>query len=323
MLLSSLVLFGCTAVENSSNISEAQIKQILSGSNGKKWILGIQTQDCTFQPIGSNVEITIYPSGKYEGISNLCDWSIRIEKSPVHYQAYLVLANNTYKILPNPYQDNFYIYDESTSTYKLVTSGGQVASNGTVTDIDGNIYPTKFINGKNWMLENLKTTKYSDGTQITQVANFGIGGGAWDTMGVNPGMTWKNNDPVSMKTNGVGAYYNFHAVTTNKLCPTGWHVGGDADWNNLITYAGGDAVAGTEIKSIAAGGTNSTEFNGLITGIISETGQVLPDYGMWWINVSVNTINAKTINVSSSSPLNVEPLDGDKRSGLSVRCVQN
>lgn len=105
-------------------------------------------------------------------------------------------------------------------------------TDGTV-DVDGNVYKTVTIATQRWMAENLKTTKLNDGTSIPNVTD----GKAWKNL-TTPGYCWYDNDP-KYYGNTYGALYNFYAVETNKLCPTGWHVPTDAEWDILIDHLGG------------------------------------------------------------------------------------
>ena len=95
-----------------------------------------------------------------------------------------------------------------------------------VKDTDGNVYHTVTIGTQVWMKENLKTTKYNDGTPIPLVAESK----AWGNLST-PAYCW-------FKTK-YGALYNWYTVNTGKLCPLGWHVPTDAEWTKLITYLGG------------------------------------------------------------------------------------
>ena len=63
------------------------------------------------------------------------------------------------------------------------------------------------------------------------------------------------------------------------ICPSGWHIPSDAEWTALITYLGGESVAGGKMKSTGtieagtglwydpnAGATNESGFTGLPGG---------------------------------------------------------
>lgn len=61
----------------------------------------------------------------------------------------------------------------------------------------------------------------------------------WDKL-TTPGYCWYDNDPSSFKDT-YGALYNWNAVNTGKLCPTGWHVPSNTEWKILSDYLGVDA----------------------------------------------------------------------------------
>jgi uncharacterized protein (TIGR02145 family) len=108
---------------------------------------------------------------------------------------------------------------------------------GTVTDIDGNIYKTVKIGTQWWMAENLKTTKYRNGSSITHCWAYG-------------------NDENNVET--YGRLYNWAAVNDcGGLAPAGWHVATDAEWETLVSYLGGYLVAGIKLKSTSGWNTNT------------------------------------------------------------------
>jgi uncharacterized protein (TIGR02145 family) len=131
----------------------------------------------------------------------------------------------------------------------------------TVTDIDGNVYHTVTIGTQVWMVENLKTTRCNDGTPITLETD----GWAWTNL-YAPGYCWYENDSATYKTT-YGALYNWWAVNTGKLCPTGWHVPTDAEWAILTDYLGGTGVAGGKLKE-----TGTIHWQSPNTGATNETG---------------------------------------------------
>jgi uncharacterized protein (TIGR02145 family) len=101
-----------------------------------------------------------------------------------------------------------------------------------IIDIDGNEYNVVKIGDLYWTLDNLKITKFNDGTEIELIT----GNRDWEDAGENnmPAYCYYNNDLDNK--NKYGALYNFHAISTGKLAPEGWRVPTDADWIKLESY---------------------------------------------------------------------------------------
>jgi len=155
------------------------------------------------------------------------------------------------------------------------------------TDIDGNVYNSIIIGSQEWMVSNLKTTKYKDGTAIPLVTD----NTEWTKL-TNPGYCWYNNDAAANKSK-YGALYNGHAIDTKKLCPNGWHVPTNTEWATLVNALGGDTIAGGKLKETGtvhwktpnSGATNSIGFGALPGGyrIINDgTFEGITENGYWW-----------------------------------------
>lgn len=136
-----------------------------------------------------------------------------------------------------------------------------------ITDMEGNIYKTIQIGSQIWMAENLKTTKYNDGTDIPNVTDHT----EWINL-ETPGYCWYIND--AKYKNIFGALYNWYAVNTDKLCPSGWHVPSEDEWTALTNYLGGDSAAAGHLRETDlthwvyanSGVTNSSGFTALPGG---------------------------------------------------------
>jgi uncharacterized protein (TIGR02145 family) len=195
---------------------------------------------------------------------------------------------------------------------------------GSLTDNDGNTYKTILIGTQTWMARNLKTTKYNDGTSIPLVTDAA----AWSSL-LTPACCWQNNDPARKVTYGV--LYNWYAVKTGKLCPTGWHVPSDAEWTELIEYLGGENIAGGKLKesglrhwnSPNSGATNETYFWALPGGDRLDGPDALFDnlgeMGCWWTTTFDE--NCATIRLMNYNSDHVQKFFFPKKRGLSVRCV--
>jgi uncharacterized protein (TIGR02145 family) len=118
--------------------------------------------------------------------------------------------------------------------YNSDTTGMQIkmiASAGTVTDADGNVYQTVKIGNQVWTAEDLRTTKYNDGTAITKVTDST----AWANL-TTPAYCYYNNTMNSDSISKFGSLYNWYAVNTGKLAPVGWHVPTDSEWEVMQSY---------------------------------------------------------------------------------------
>ncbi len=142
----------------------------------------------------------------------------------------------------------------------------------TLLDIEGNEYKTIQIGNQTWMAENLRTTKYNDGSSIP-VVNDNI---SWLNL-TTAAYCWYDND-ISRK-DIYGALYNWHTVTSGNLCPAGWHVPKNEEWTVLTAYLGGESVAGGKLKETGTAhwnpnsdATNESGFTALPGGMRGNGG---------------------------------------------------
>ena len=146
---------------------------------------------------------------------------------------------------------------------------------GTMTDQDSNVYKTITIGTQTWMAENLRTTKFRDGTEMPNICY-----GLWNLSKNDAYCSYNNTtDAVSIAT--YGRLYNWYTVTnSHNIAPEGWHVPTDAEWTTLITYLGGESVAGGKMKESGTthwiapntDATNESGFTSLPTGLRGSGG---------------------------------------------------
>jgi uncharacterized protein (TIGR02145 family) len=115
-------------------------------------------------------------------------------------------------------------------------SGNNNNSAGTVTDADGNVYQSVKIGNQVWTVENLRTTKYNDGTAITKITDSAAWANIYYDTLTTPAYCYYNNTTNTDNIKKFGALYNWYAVNTGKLAPAGWHVPSDAEWDTLQNY---------------------------------------------------------------------------------------
>ena len=200
---------------------------------------------------------------------------------------------------------------------------------GTVTDIDGNSYKTISIGTQVWMTENLKTTRFNDGSTIPLVTDPVI----WSNL-TTPGYCWYNNDEASYK-NIYGALYNWYTVNTVKLCPAGWHVPTDDEWILIESFLGGGDIAAIRMKEAGFDhwkftnsshtANNESGFTSLPSGLRIEDGTFhgIAEENFFWASVSFCGL--------PGARYRTQAFDGDfnfagclsAKKGGSVRCVKD
>jgi len=221
--------------------------------------------------------------------------------------------------------------DELTFTTKV--SSVNFNSNltyGSLADVEGKIYRTIVIGSQTWMAENLKTTRLNDGSSIPNVKTDAD----WANV-MDPAYCWfLDND--TLYDNIYGAYYSWFTVSTGKLCPSGWHVPTDTEWQQLVDFLGGNGSAGSKLKESGTNNwiysnkdaTNSSGFTALPSGqreAIDGTFSGQGYYGGWWSSTETNSsplatawtrwIHGDTVVVARTEIF--------KKDGFSVRCLKD
>lgn len=166
-----------------------------------------------------------------------------------------LIPNTTYYV--RAYATN----SDGTSYGNAISFKTQKAGVATVTDIDGNIYHTVEIGTQVWMVENLNVTKYRNGASIPNISDETT----W-SLHFSGAYCHQGNIPSNGTT--YGKLYNWYAVNDSRnICPTGWHVPTDAEWSTLMSYLGGEIVAGGKLKE-----TGTTHWTSPNTGATNESG---------------------------------------------------
>jgi uncharacterized protein (TIGR02145 family) len=206
---------------------------------------------------------------------------------------------------------------------------------------DGYKYPVVLIGDQLWMAENLRATIYLDGTDIPLVTDQTT----WKNLN-SPGYCWYKNDEATYKEK-YGALYNWYAVETGNICPTGWHVPTDDELTTLsgflINNGYGFGGSGTDIaKSLSAtsgwsiygtpgtvgndqGSNNSSGFSALpggarnLSGVFVSAGMV----GTWWSSTAVDDSFGWNRILNFNYTEFGRPPIFKKIQGSSVRCLKD
>lgn len=277
------------------------------------------TWSCEDEPEVQRIGV-IYAANQIPTEGDSIVWADEIEESLVVVLGDLI-AETTYhaKMVIESEKDTW--YDSASISFTTDPAPTYVF------DIDNNQYPTVFINGREWMAMGLRTTRYNDGSPILYISAMRD----WpnDSMGV-----YTHYNFNFANTELAGALYNWHAVNTGKLCPTGWSVPTAQDFIDLSTYLGGDAIAGGPLKKTNTimwrepnrDATNATGFSAGGGGIVfHETFGTFGSIGVIgpiWSSTEYDSTRARYRLLHFNDGHFVSKR-GKKTHGMSVRCVKD
>ena len=237
-------------------------------------------------------------------------------------------------------------YIRSYATNETGTTYGQqltFTANNPITDYDNNSYQTIKIGNQIWMAENLKTTHYANGTEITLVEN----NTAWEALSYTDKAYCYYDNSVTNKDTYGGLYTwsaSMDGASTSSTnpsgiqgaCPDGWHLPSDAEWDELINFLTNNGYSGNEgfvLKSSSGwyndgNGNNSTGFNALPSGVRGQDGSFhssLEFNTEFWSTTSqfVSSVAYTRFLSYNISTINRYTVNRYKDRGLSVRCLKN
>ena len=213
-------------------------------------------------------------------------------------------------------------------------------------DIDGNRYNTVAIGNQCWLQENLRSTRFANGSEIAE------GTSASDE---TPYRYAPNSDDGLVPT--YGYLYNWTALMNGAeasdanpsgvqgICPAGWHVPSDAEWTQLTDYLSEESyywcndASDNIAKSLAAttgwdangvmchvgndqSSNNSTGFSALPAGSYGEMDNEFGTYANFWSTTEMGGNSAK-IRFLYNGSANVSTYAEMKDHAVSVRCVRD
>lgn len=209
-------------------------------------------------------------------------------------------------------------------------------SSNNLKDIDGNHYKTIIIGDQIWMAENLRSTRYADGTSIPNITD----NTEWGKLGDNDfdrGWCWYlNNDTYAVTK---GAIYTWAAASNGEasnqnpsgvqgVCPEGWHLPARAEWVELINYISDKGFEGKEGSALKSAtnwnGTDNFSFSANPVGYRSHSHGDFRSFSncRYWMSDVLDSESAKVILIDHADESVI--LDSYLKSyGVSVRCVKN
>ena len=245
-------------------------------------------------------------------------------------------------------------YYKAYATNSVGTAYGEVKQFATcncggtykVTDVNGNQYGTVLIGEQCWMAENLRATKFADGTNIS------LGSSTSSTTAYR---YYPNNSSSNVST--YGYLYNWKAAmhgassssanpsNVQGVCPNGWHLPSDAEWQQLHNYVmsqsqywcgsasskiskamssttGWDTSTGTCVPGNNLSANNATGFSALPAGDYNGSYNFFRSFVKIWSATQENDTKAYNWRLNKDE-VEMYRRSYYKTTAYSVRCVKN
>ncbi len=204
------------------------------------------------------------------------------------------------------------------------TTASALSDCGTPISYAGYNYSTVQIGSQCWFQENLQTAVYNDESLIS----IGLDNTEWVNTTEGAATVYGEGGPNEYANLAIyGRLYNWYAVNSGKLCPSGWHVPTDSDWLTLTSVYQGNALKSAASDNPAWDGTNSSGFSGLPGGFRNYSngnfggGGPNGTAGFWWGASPYNSYAWYYVVASNEDFVN-RNLDY-LQNGYSVRCIRD
>ena len=217
-----------------------------------------------------------------------------------------------------PQLEEWYVYEfsaDTTFSYTCAPNCGDLVSH------DGYDYSTVLIGDQCWFAENcryLPVVSSSSAGSETSPYYYVYG---YEGSTVEEAKATSNYETY-------GVLYNWPAVMTEGICPSGWHIPSDEEFTELTDFLGGESVAGGKMKEAGydhwyspnTGATNSSGWTGLPGGYRAPGG-FGGNQGRWW-SASESGASSWRRLLSGSSE-DVDRNINNRYYGYSARCVRD
>lgn len=199
---------------------------------------------------------------------------------------------------------------------------------------DGNVYEWVTIGDQVWMAENLKYLPSVVGPSIgsDSLSHYYVYN--YDGTDVDAAKATSNYATYGVLYNWAAAMAGSPSSWANPsgvqgVCPTGWHLPSNAEWNELARFLKDNNLTSYDLKEIGTthwakpneGATNETGFTALPGGYKSDSFKFIGWWGYWWSATMYGKDRALTFRFYSTIDTYIDYIP--RSYGVYVRCVKD